>query len=65
MRLEDVFRYSELVVDFSSSELIESTLAAAYEVYKPLLLCTSGWEREKAKKQLNKLSKDIPLAPQV
>ena len=59
--LEDVFKANKIVVDFSSSDLVEHTLAAALSVPKPFVICTTGWQKDHTRKQIKALSKEVPI----
>ncbi len=44
--LKELFVKSDCVIDFSVKELLPEVLANAALNPKPLLICTTGWQRE-------------------
>lgn len=59
--LTDLFQDNDVVVDFSNAELVESVLDAALDNPKPLVICTTGWDREALQPKLDLLSQKVPL----
>jgi 4-hydroxy-tetrahydrodipicolinate reductase len=59
--LIEVFSSNDYVIDFSSHKLISSVLSAALQNPKPLIICTTGWDRNEYAKDIEKLAEIIPL----
>lgn len=59
--LSEVFLSNDYIIDFSSNILIYSVLSAALRNPKPLIICTTGWDKNKYAKDIEKLAKTIPL----
>ncbi len=59
--LQAVFDDNDVVVDFSNAELVESVLQAALKSPKPLIICTTGWDRQALAAELNQLADRVPL----
>lgn len=59
--LHDVFESNDIIVDFSNAALVESVLDAALKNPKPLIICTTGWDREVLESKITLLSQQVPL----
>jgi 4-hydroxy-tetrahydrodipicolinate reductase len=60
--LSQIFEQNDYVVDFSSAEIIEDILKAALECPKPLILLTTGWDKEQYMQQyLQLIAKRVPV----
>lgn len=59
--LHDLFAENDVVIDFSNAELVASVLDAALKSPKPLVICTTGWDRELLQDKLDQISKKVPL----
>ena len=56
-----VFQENDVVVDFSSSELLTSTLEAARRTPKPFIICTTGWCKETFESRIQQLAQIVPV----
>lgn len=56
-----VFENNDVVVDFSNAGLVESVLKAALATPKPLVICTTGWDREALQANLDQLATQVPV----
>lgn len=59
--LTDLFIDNDIVVDFSNAALVESVLDAALLNPKPLIICTTGWDREVLDSKIVELSQKVPV----
>lgn len=59
--LTDVFTENAIVVDFSNAQLVESVLDAALQNPKPLIICTTGWDRAALDAKIVALSSKVPV----
>lgn len=59
--LADLFADNDVVIDFSNAALVESVLDAALENPKPLVICTTGWDRQALDKKITTLGAQVPV----
>lgn len=59
--LEKVFAENDYVIDFSQPELLKSILEVAIKIPKPLVICTTGWNKELYQEILVQVSQKMPL----
>ena len=59
--LVKVFQENDLVIDFSSSELLKYTLEAALRHPKPFIICTTGWCKETFESLIHQLAHIVPI----
>lgn len=59
--LKTIFESNDYIIDFSSSSLISDILKHALVNPKALIICTTGWDQNDFKKELDALSKKIPI----
>lgn len=59
--LKDLFSDNDIVVDFSNAALVEAVLDAALENPKPLIICTTGWDRVALDAKIEALSLKVPV----
>lgn len=59
--LQSVFEDNDVVVDFSNAGLVEAVLQAALNVPKPLIICTTGWDRQALGVDIDRLAETVPL----
>lgn len=60
--LSELFAKSDYVVDFSNASLIDEMLEAALTTAKPLVICTTGWQREGATQaRIEQLCQQVPV----
>ncbi len=59
--LQDLFSDNDIVVDFSNAALVESVLEAALQNPKPLIICTTGWDRDALDEKIRELSAKVPV----
>lgn len=59
--LSEVFKNNDCVVDFSSAELTKELLEIAQKFPKPLVICTTGWDRNELDARLQAVAKMAPL----
>ena len=59
--LKDVFEKNDYIVDFSSSAITELIFKTAILKPKPLIVCTTGWNKNKINIQLHELAKIVPV----
>lgn len=60
-KMEEVFRGSDYVIDFSSRELVKKTLETGITEGKPLVICTTGWSKDDMKNLIEPLAEKVPL----
>jgi 4-hydroxy-tetrahydrodipicolinate reductase len=61
LTLNDVLKTNDYVVDFSSAALIKDILETAIQQPKPLLLCSTGWDKDKFVLELKAIAKAVPV----
>lgn len=59
--LENLFKENDYIIDFSSADLINNILEQALLNPKPLIICTTGWEQDIFKTQIDLLSEKAPV----
>lgn len=59
--LERVFSDNDYVIDFSKPELLHTILETAINFSKPLVICTTGWNKDSYQEFLIQVSQKIPL----
>lgn len=59
--LTDLFIDNDIIVDFSNALLVEPVLDAALQNPKPLVICTTGWDREALDAKITALAKKVPV----
>ncbi|MEG0036621.1 MAG: dihydrodipicolinate reductase C-terminal domain-containing protein [Victivallaceae bacterium] len=59
--LEDVFLRNDIVVEASSGSFVPEILKTAFLGKSPLIICATGWNKERYSNLLNDLSQRIPV----
>lgn len=59
--LNSLFKNNDIIIDFSSSLLIEEIFKSAISFPKPLIVCTTGWEERDFKPMIADISAKVPL----
>ncbi len=59
--LIDLFIDNDVIVDFSNAALVESVIDAALTNPKPLIICTTGWDRDALDAKITALSQKVPV----
>ncbi len=61
-QLSELFANSEYIVDFSTATLVSELLRTAVSLEKPLVICTTGWQREGEQQALlEQLCQKVPV----
>lgn len=59
--LTDLFIDNDVIIDFSNAALVESVIDAALMNPKPLIICTTGWDRDALDAKITALSQKVPV----
>jgi 4-hydroxy-tetrahydrodipicolinate reductase len=58
----ELFKSSDIVVDFSHAHLIDQVLDANLIHQKPLIICTTGWEKTNSRqKKIDEMALKVPM----
>ena len=60
-KLDSVFLENDFIIDFSSHKLISDTIATLSMYPKPIAICTTGWDFEQYKRDLEKIALAAPI----
>lgn len=59
--LKEVFIENDFIIDFSTAALITEILEAVKQIPKPLLICTTGWNKKEHEESIQYVSQQTPL----